>query len=386
MIIRVSLDCIRDNPYQPRQVYDDIEELAEKIHTLKDDLPGTLGLIHPPNARLVDTRGNPIHFAGTLPPGGDWAVQIAEGHRRLRAFQSLAVDDPDYREMPVSLANLDDQTMDDIAWDENAERKDLSPVEEARALKRTMERFDLTQAALAERRRLGRSTVANKLRLLQLPDDMLEAIHDGRLTERHGTAYLPLQDLKPADLEVASTSLIEHVDFGSWHSPHPDTLRERLVKRSDLTADEVRATVERIKRTVEQAKKRKWEVEQRRREAETTPAPASAPIPPPTPSKPPPDMKPAPEPQPPQKLDMPPKEELVDLPDVVVTIRFPRGKLVRPETFTLSAGEDGQFPQLMRGNFPGELYDTLKHAMSLFFPLDPEQGEQILMELEATDD
>jgi hypothetical protein len=90
----------------------------------------------------------------------------------------------------------------------------------------------------------------------------------------------------------------------------------------------------------------------------------------------------------PQKLEMSPITEeppALDLADVVVTIRFARGKAARPKRFTLSAGEDGTFPQFFSGQYPEELGTILEHACSLFFPADGTPGgEQILMEMEVS--
>ena len=255
----IPLDRIRDNPYQVRHDYSNIAELAQKIRDMKGALPATIGLIHPPTARLTDEA---------VMADGNWHVELAEGHRRLRAFYLLrdgAPDlglepDADYDEMPINLVELEDQAMDDIAWDENTARKDLSPVEQAQSLQHTIETFHITQSELADRRRLGRSTVANKLRLLALPNDLLQAIHDGRLTERHGMSYLPLVDVPAADLELVQKNLATNIDFmfGSYWPPHPDTLRKRLLEVGDLTADQVRAIVDRMKMRIEEARRRKW--------------------------------------------------------------------------------------------------------------------------------
>lgn len=374
MIVNVPLDRIRDNPFQPRQTCPDIEELAGKIRALKYELPGTLGLIHPPNARLVNGKGQPVAFLGGFSTLGDeYAVQLAEGHRRLRAFRLLAEEDPKYLQMPVNVIDMDDRTMDDIAWDENIARKDLSPVEEAQALQRSLERFGLTQAELADRRRLARSTVTNKLRLLQLPDAMLNAIHEGKLTERHGLAYLPVLDIPIADLPPLKTN----VNFGvTWEAPTPETLRKRMVEVGDLTADQVRQVVERIKRKTEAAKKRKWEAE-RPASPPATVIPGSA-NPSPVLIHPTNFISSVPAPEP-QRLEMPPRGTVTPpTPDVVVTIRVHGGG-----TFTLSIGEDGQFPQFFKGNYPGDLAPTLQHACDLFLPPQFE-GEQILMEMEVS--
>jgi ParB/RepB/Spo0J family partition protein len=387
MIVNVPLDRITDNPFQPRRDYPDIHELADKIKDLKQELPATRGLIHPPNARLVNSAGAVLPVpAGGLPDAtGDWAVQIAEGHRRLRAFRLLFGSDEDYAYMPVNLCELSDQVLDDVAWDENAARKDLSPVEEARALERSLAAFHLTQEQLAERRRLNRSTVSNKLRLLKLPDDLLEAIHQGQVSERVGMAYLSIMDIPEADLKYAL--LNNSPDFGvTWDTPTPEALRLRLLRydeRAPVTADMVRDIVERVKKEVEFEKKLRFEAKEREKAA-----------PAPVPSKPAPDLRPigpgpgqedtesVPQPLPdvPQPLSMPPREVL--LPDVVITIRLPRSKDPQPAKFTLSAGEDEQWPQFFQGKYPDDLNDVLQHALALFIP---PIGEQVLMELEVSE-
>ena len=385
MIVNVPIDRITDNPFQPRRDYPDIRELADKIKDLKGELPATQGLIHPPNARIVDGEGKLFPFTGYYLgalPADDlvWSVQIAEGHRRVRAFRLLAETDPDYRTMPVNVADLTDQVMDDVAWDENAARKDLSPVEEARALERSLAAFQLTQEQLAERRRLNRSTVSNKLRLLKLPDDLLEAIHQGQVSERVGMAYLSIMDIPEADLRGAM--LNKSPGFGvTWDTPTPEALRTRLLRYDEkppVTADMVRDIVERVKKKVEFEKKRRWEAKEREKVAEQEKV---------APPRPAPDLRPL-GPGPgqedtdsvPQPLSMPPRELL--LPDVVVTIRLPRGKDPQPAKFTLSAGEDEQWPQFFQGKYPDDLNDVLQHALALFIP---PVGEQVLMELEVSE-
>ena len=176
---QVPLDQIQDNPYQTRHSYDGIEELAANIQASRRRLPDSLGLIHIPNGREVE--------------GG--LVQLAEGHRRLRAFRALAEIDKLYLYMPVNIVELSDRAMDDLVWSENRERKDLNPIEEALALQRTMAERNLTQEQLAVLRGLARSTVANKLRLLTLPADIRRSIEQGEINERQAMALLPLYQL-----------------------------------------------------------------------------------------------------------------------------------------------------------------------------------------------
>lgn len=263
MITMVPLSRIHDNPFQARTDYPDIPELAEAIAAMKAALPATRGLIHPPNGRFV-RAGIPELAPHELDLTElDWHVELADGHRRLRAFRVLAESDPDYLVMPVTLGYLSDQIMDDLAWDENEARKDLSCIEEARALARTQEKFGLTQEQLGERRRLARSTVANKLRLLQLPEALQTAIHAGKLSERHGMAYLTIMDIPPADLALVEAKLAKYGDFlaRSYWPPHPTALLKRLLERDDVTADDLRFIASTLKQRIEDEKRVRWEAE-----------------------------------------------------------------------------------------------------------------------------
>jgi len=270
----IRLDEIDDNPYQPRQRYEGIVELADKIAAMRPTLPATKGLIHVPTGRRVNGR-----------------IQLAEGHRRLRAFRQLAEGDGEYGYFPVNLLALDDQAMDDIAWDENKDRSDLSPVEQARALQRTMESRQLTQEQLARLRQMGRSSISNKLRLLRLPAGVLEAIDQGRISERQGMELLPALEISAADLAIASLS--DSPDFSPdspLDCPTPAAIQERLLAGGDLTSDQIRKLVEKIKGKIEAAKLRRWEADERakRERAEREAAagarqPEAAPPPPPPP-------------------------------------------------------------------------------------------------------
>lgn len=172
----ISLELIEDNPFQTRARYEAeaIEELAESIAAMHPARAETRGLIQVPPARALNG-----HY------------ELAAGHTRLRAFRLLAENDPlEWAFMPLDVAPLDDQAMADIAWSENQKRRDLTAVEEAEAMHRAMERFGWTQQEIADRWGLSRPAVANKLRLLQLPDDARDAIQSGGLSERHGRALL----------------------------------------------------------------------------------------------------------------------------------------------------------------------------------------------------
>lgn len=182
--ILVRLDLLRDNPYQPRQTYTGIEELAENIRLN--------GLLQPPVARSV--KG---HY------------ELAFGHRRLRAYHHLASQyGQDWDRMPIIVRQLSDDEMARNAWSENHNREDVSAVEEARLFQRMMNDFGLTQQEIADDIGKSRSAVANTLRLLQLPAEAQAMIDAGEITERHGRELLRLIGA-PTWLHVQLSQLLD---------------------------------------------------------------------------------------------------------------------------------------------------------------------------------
>jgi ParB/RepB/Spo0J family partition protein len=206
-LVWLPLGRIYDNPFQTRQGYDEehIARLAESIWSLREELPATLGMQQPPVARVISfaADGDDVALSreAYADPGalrrrllGDKiAVQLHFGHNRLRAWKLLRERDADgYAEFPVFVAFASDEAMWRHAVAENAQRKDISPLEEALSIRQAMQAFSLTQERAGEPFGYAKSTVANKLRLLDLPDDLRAAIADGRLSERHGRELLRL--------------------------------------------------------------------------------------------------------------------------------------------------------------------------------------------------
>lgn len=211
--IRVSLDRILPNPYQTRlpRPADD-----ERVQALAADIAAR-GLLQVPLGRVVDANGAdtkviPAVFFLPVPQAQayaeqvallaklDWYVQLAFGHNRLAAYKLLAKKDPGngWDRLPVRLALLDDQAMALAAWSENEQRNDLSPLEKAQALQRLATDFNWTQEQVGKHCGLNRATVANKLRLLRLPEELQQKLHSGDLSERQALAVLPLHELPPA--------------------------------------------------------------------------------------------------------------------------------------------------------------------------------------------
>jgi ParB/RepB/Spo0J family partition protein len=201
--VHVALDRIDDNPLQPRTSYpeDGIADLARSILDNKDAAPDTAGLIHVPLARVVDQAGALV-VAGNL-DDENCRVQLAVGHRRLRAFRLLAErGDLDYaREtgiyelFPVILADLSDEDMATTSWRENEDRTDLSPMDEARAFRLMSEILGWKQSEIAKSLGLTRSTVSNKLRLLKFPRWVQDLVHAGALPEKNAREGLPLLEI-----------------------------------------------------------------------------------------------------------------------------------------------------------------------------------------------
>lgn len=214
----VPLRKLEDNPYQTRQANDQdhVLNLAQSIVAMAPALPDTKGLQQVPLGRLVRWGdGASIPPADYDSPGklrahladGEMVVQLAFGHSRRLAFVALAegpaavfpslagteqvalngitFDASMYAEMPVILTPLTNEEMWRNAITENAQRKDISAIEEAIALRRAMTEFGMTGAAAARDFGWARSTAANKLRLLDLPEDVQQACMDGKITERH---------------------------------------------------------------------------------------------------------------------------------------------------------------------------------------------------------
>ena len=177
-ILYLPVDAISPNPSQPRQVFspDDLQALADSIRAL--------GILQPLTVRRC--------------PQG-W--ELIAGERRLRAAQLLGMD-----QVPCLSVQADSSASSLLALVENLQRRDLDFWEEAQALASILDTFRLSQEELARRIGKSQSAVANKLRLLKLPPDILQALRDGGCTERHARALLRLED--PALLQKAVEQIL----------------------------------------------------------------------------------------------------------------------------------------------------------------------------------
>lgn len=161
----VALAKIEPNPFQPRKVFAP-EQLAELAESIK-----TYGLLQPVLLRRVGEK-----------------YQLISGERRYRAGILANLES-----IPAIVRELDDRQAAEMALVENLAREDLNYFEEAQGYLRLIREFTMTQEEIARRMGKSQPTIANKLRLLTLPEEVRAAIDPGRITERHARSLLKLQ-------------------------------------------------------------------------------------------------------------------------------------------------------------------------------------------------
>ena len=162
--LTVSIDLVEPNPDQPRTSFkkEDLEELASSIKKN--------GLLQPILVRKVGDR-----------------YQIIAGERRWQACKNLGM-----KEVPIRVKDADDDETIILALVENIQRSDLNPIEEAYGYRRMMERGKMTQSEVAQAVSKGRSTIANALRLLELPEDAQQLLFEEKITAGHARAILSI--------------------------------------------------------------------------------------------------------------------------------------------------------------------------------------------------
>lgn len=164
--MRINVRQIDRNPVQPRQDFAPAE-----MQSLADSISAH-GLLQPVVVRRVDDR-----------------YQLVAGERRLRAAIQAG-----WADVPVNVIEADDRQLAELAIVENLHRKDLNALEKAASFQKYLEQYGCTQEELAGRLKLDRSTIANLIRLLELPEAVREALRAGRVTQGHARALLPLGD------------------------------------------------------------------------------------------------------------------------------------------------------------------------------------------------
>lgn len=226
-VLNIAIEKIVPNRYQPRTVFDDdkIEELARTIHTH--------GVIQPIIIRKME----------------DEKYEIIAGERRFRAMTKLK-----WTEVPAIIRNLSDKETASIALIENLQREELTAIEEAVAYQKLLKLHDLTQEALAQRLGKGQSTVANKLRLLKLPQEVQEAIMKKELSERHARALMAIKE-KEVQLELMNTSIEKHWNVKQLEERvneinNPPVKEQKVKSRRKVVSKDVRIALNTIKQSL----------------------------------------------------------------------------------------------------------------------------------------
>jgi ParB family chromosome partitioning protein len=173
-VLELSVDELRPGRYQPRHHLreDSLAELAESIREQ--------GVLQPLIVRAL------------APPPG---YEIVAGERRWRAAQIAGLPT-----VPVLVRELTDQAALAVALIENLQREDLNPIDQARSMARLVEEFALTHDEIAKALGRSRSSVTNFLRLLELADEVQDAIVGGRIDMGHARALLPLEPERQVEL------------------------------------------------------------------------------------------------------------------------------------------------------------------------------------------
>lgn len=213
----VAINKIAPNPDQPRTQFkkEEIEELATSIE--KD------GLLQPILVRRMD----------------DGTYQIIAGERRWQASKAAGLE-----KVPIRIKNVDDNQALELALIENIQRSDLNPIEEAYGYRRLMERRSMTQAEVAQAVSKGRSTVANALRLLDLPEEAQQLLYEEKITAGHARAILSVPTTE------GKAKLTEKIVEGSLTVREAENLARLLSGKKDAPSSSSRPPLPPVYKTV----------------------------------------------------------------------------------------------------------------------------------------
>lgn len=237
-VTKLALKDIQARRDQPRKDFD-INALQLLADSIREH-----GVIQPILVREIE-----------FTPG---KYEIVAGERRFRAAEMAGID-----EIPVSIMTGDDLEVAKVALIENVQRRDLNPIEEAMAYRVLMDRFGLTQDQVAAQAGKNRSTVANLLRLLDLPEPILEMLRNGSLSAGHARAVLMLEDeenmvklaqrivekelsVREAERLATAAKQAEQAEQADADG-EPDKLDQRTVYMKDLEERMMRTLGRRVK-------------------------------------------------------------------------------------------------------------------------------------------
>lgn len=187
IIVEININLIKPNKYQPRIDFDK-DKLLDLTNSIKNH-----GIIQPIIVRKIEDKED--------------NYEIVAGERRWRASKLAGLDN-----MPCIVKDLDSELSSKYALIENIQREDLNPVEEGKAYKQLIDKYELTQEQLAKEVGKSRSYITNSIRLLNLNKEVLKYIYDGKISLGHGKVLLAMKDKKD-QLLIANKIIEENLNI-----------------------------------------------------------------------------------------------------------------------------------------------------------------------------
>src|SRR5699024_12377025 len=227
-VIQLEINKIVPNKYQPRVKFDE-EKITELAQTLK-----THAMIQP----IVVRKKNDDEF------------DLIAGERRFRAAQQL-----EWETIPTIVRDLSDTETASIALIENIQRENLSVIEEANAYVKLLEMHELTQEALAQRLEKSQSTIANRIRLLSLPEEVQAALMNKDITERHARALLKLPDkelqLRFLTMIIEQSLTVRETDEKVIEYLQGDKKKPKKKRKTQIISKDIRIATNTIRRSLD---------------------------------------------------------------------------------------------------------------------------------------
>ena len=211
-ITMLNTSLIIPNKYQPRKIFEEkaLNTLAESIKTY--------GIINPILVRKKDDK-----------------YEIIAGERRFRAAKQIGLN-----EVPVIIKSTDEQQTAELALIENLERQGLSPIEEAKSYEEIMKIGNQTQASLATKLGKSQSSIANKIRLLSLPQEIQDALANKKISERHARSLLSVET-KDKQLELLDKIIKEKLTVKET---------EEIINTKEIDEDEIKKAINDIMKSL----------------------------------------------------------------------------------------------------------------------------------------
>lgn len=229
--LRVPIAQLRPNRFQPRQRFNE-ESLKELSDSIREQ-----GLIQPLIVTAVESSEESQK--------GEKVYELIAGERRWRAARMAGLTS-----VPILVKQVTEKERFQLSLIENIQREDLNPIEEARAYKRLMEEFSLTQESLAQTVGKGRAVIANTLRLLNLPQFLQDAVSDGTISAGHARNLVSISD-EQLQKEVAEKILQEKISVREVEkivSNWKEAMDSGQVKRAKRKEPEIRQLEETLQK------------------------------------------------------------------------------------------------------------------------------------------